>query len=108
VKTTHGKGATKVGLKKIDFDFLCGYGLERTTKTILVGIFTDITLFTPYRGLIVLGEIFLLDFFRENGSQGTTKTISAGIFAVITYFHPFLEVGIWGEIFYSIFVKMAR
>jgi len=87
---------TKEGVKKIVFDFLCENGLERTTKTISVGIFADITFFTPFRGLKVGGEIFLFDFFCENGSQGTTKTISAGIFAVITFFHPSLGVGIWG------------
>jgi len=96
VKTTPGKGVTKVGVKKNVSNFLCENGLERTTKTIPVGIFADITFFTPFRGLKVGGEMFLFNFFCENGSQGTTKTISAGIFAVITFFHPFLGVGIWG------------
>ena len=63
VKTTPGKGATKVGLKKIDFDFLCGNGLERTTKTILAGIFTDITLFTPYERGESLWWNFFIRFF---------------------------------------------
>ena len=58
VKTTPGKGVTKLGAKKNVFDLLCENGLERTTKTIPVGIFADITFFTPFRGLKVGGEIF--------------------------------------------------
>jgi len=63
VKTTPGKGVTKLGVKKIVFDLLCENGLERTTKSILVGIFADITFFTPFRGLKVGGEVFLFNFF---------------------------------------------
>jgi len=89
VKTTPGKGVTKVGVKKIVFDLMCENGLKRPTKTIPVVIFADKTFFTPFRGLKFGGEFFLFDFFRENGSQGTTKTISAGICAVKTFFTPF-------------------
>ena len=49
----------KKGVKKIVFDFLCENGLERTTKTIPVGSFADITFFTPFRGLKVGGEFSL-------------------------------------------------
>jgi len=62
VKTTPGKGVTKVMEKKNVFDFLCENGLERTTKTILVEIFADITFSTPFRGLRVGSEkkLFLI------------------------------------------------
>ena len=64
---------------------MCENGLERTTKTIPVGIFADIRFFHPFSGV----EIFGFDFFDENGLQGTTKTIPEVIFAVITFFSPF-------------------
>jgi len=64
-------------------------GLERTTKTIPVGIFADIRFLHPFSGVESRGEIFVFDFFRENGLQGTTKTIPEVIFAVITFFSPF-------------------
>jgi len=89
VKTTSGKGVTKLRVKNIVcYFFFCENGLERTTKTIPVGIFADLTFFTPFRGLKVGGEMFLFNFFRENGSQWTTKTISAGIFCCHNIFSP--------------------
>ena len=109
VKTTPRKGVSKLGAKKSVFDFLCENGLERTTKTIPVGNFADITFFHPFSGVESWGEFFLFDFFRENGSQGTMKTISEGIFAVITFFTPFWGLEFGGEIFYStFFVKMVK
>jgi len=95
VKTTPGKGETKLGVKKIVFDHLCENGLERTTKTIPVGIFADITFFTPFRGLKVGGEKIVSNFLCENGLERTTKTIPVGIFADLTFFTPFrgLKVG---------------
>ena len=56
MKTTPIKGVSKLGVKKIVSNFLCENGLERTTKTIPVGIFADITFFHPFRGLKVRGE----------------------------------------------------
>jgi len=88
-KTTPGKEVTKVGVNKIVFDFMCENGLERTIKTIPVGIFADITFFTPFRGLKVGVEKMVSNFLCENGLGRATKTISAGIFAVKTFFTPF-------------------
>jgi len=73
VKTTPGKRVTNLGVKKIVFDFFCENGLGRTTKTIPVGIFADITFFTPFRGLEVGGEIFLLDFFVKMVHKGLRR-----------------------------------
>jgi len=55
--------------EKIVFDFLCENGFERTTKTIPVGIFADITFFTPFRGLKVGGEKFSFDLFVKMARQ---------------------------------------
>ena len=74
-------------------------GLERTTKTIPVGIFADIRFFHPFSGV----EIFGFDFFDENGLQGTTKTIPEVIFAVITFFSPFRRLKIRGFKFFTHF-----
>jgi len=57
------KRGVNVRGEKIVFDFLCKNGLERTTKTILVGNFANITFFTPFRGLKDGGEIFYSIFF---------------------------------------------
>jgi len=103
VKATPRKGVSKLGAKKIVFDFLCENGLERTTKIIPVGIFAD-TFFTRFRGLKVGGEFYLFDFFRENGSQRTTKTISEKKF-VVTFFTPFSGLECRGESFYAIFFR---
>jgi len=51
VKTTPKKGVSKLGVKKIVSNFSCENGLERTTKTIPVGIFADITFFHPLSGV---------------------------------------------------------
>jgi len=51
VKTTPRKGVLKLGVKKIVSNFLCENGSGRTTKTIPVGIFADITLFHPLSGV---------------------------------------------------------
>jgi len=50
VKTTPGKGVTKVAMKKTVFDLLCENGFDRTTKTIAVGIFAD-NIFHPFSGV---------------------------------------------------------
>jgi len=64
---------TKLGVKKIVFDLLCENGLEKTTKTIPVGIFADITFFTPFRGLKVGGEIFYSIFFVKMVHKGLRR-----------------------------------
>jgi len=51
VKTTPRKGVSKIRVKKIVSNVLCENGSERTTKTIPVGIFADITFFHPLSGV---------------------------------------------------------
>jgi len=51
VKTTPRKGVSNLGAKKIVSHFLRENGLERTTKTIPVGIFADMTFFQPLSGV---------------------------------------------------------
>jgi len=55
VKTTPGKGMTKLGVKKIVSDLLCENGSQGTTKTISAGIFTVITFFHPFLGIGIWG-----------------------------------------------------
>jgi len=50
VKTTPRKGVSKLGGNFFS-NFLRENGLERTTKTIPVGIFADITFFHPLSGV---------------------------------------------------------
>ena len=83
---------SKIGVKKIVSNFLCENGSGRTTKTIPVGIFADITFFTPFRGLKVRGEKIVSNFLRENGLEMTAKKIPERIFADITFFHSFSGV----------------
>ena len=51
MKTTPRKGVSKIGAKKIVSNFLCENGSGRTTKTIPVGIFADITFVHPLSGV---------------------------------------------------------
>jgi len=51
VKTTPRRGVSKLEVRKIVSNFLCENGLERTTKTIPVGIYADITFFRPLTGV---------------------------------------------------------
>jgi len=102
VKTTPGKGVTKVGMKKVVFDFLYENGLEKTTKTIPVGIFAD-NIFHHFSGVESWGEIFLFDFFRENGSQGLRRR---SLQELSKHFSPLsggriLEVNFFYSIFFS-------
>ena len=95
-------------MKKIVSNFMCENGLERTTKTIPVGIFADITFFTPFRGLKIRGEKNVSNFMCENGLERTTKAIPVGIFADITFFTPFRWLKIGGEILvFDFFLKMV-
>ena len=84
---------------------MCENGLERTTKTIPVGIFADIIFFTPFRRLKG-GEIFVFDFLRENGLQGTTRTIPKVIFAVILFVSPFRGLKVRAFNFFTSFLLL--
>jgi len=79
---------SKLGVKKIVSNILRENGLERTIKTIPVGVFADITFFTPFRGFKVEGEIFVFDFFLKMVYKGLRRR-SLKEFMLTKFFRPF-------------------